>query len=217
MRKLFPLTLLTWQRSRHPGPSLAISARKSIGPINQLSLPLRTVWHSACGIPADLRNSGNLVWLHCLRYTTPQQQQVWACYSPPHSSFPAGHSPANPYNSGPSQEISCERGSVPLRSQDSACLWRHNNSRTQTISPIPILLRMTTTLSRCYVDQQIGPTLSSCNRRRSSELRQSWTTVVELGWNNSRTRVGVAELSAGRVAWARNAEAMSRLGNDSDF
>jgi len=29
--------------------------------------------------------------------------------------------------------------------------------------------------------------------------------------------VGVAELSAGRVAWARNAEAMSRLGNDSDF
>jgi len=41
--------------------------------------------------------------------------------------------------------------------------------------------------------------------------------VVELGWNNSRTRVGVAELSAGRVAWARNAEAMSRLGNDSDF
>ncbi len=46
-------------------------------------------------------------------------------------------------------------------------------------------------LSRCYVDQQIGPTLSSCNRRRSSELRQSWTTEVELGWNNSRTRVGV--------------------------
>ncbi len=41
--------------------------------------------------------------------------------------------------------------------------------------------------------------------------------MVELGWNNSRTRVGVAELSAGRVAWARNAEAMSRLGNDSDF
>jgi hypothetical protein len=72
-------------------------------------------------------------------------------------------------------------------------------------------------ISRCYVDQQIGPTLSSCNRRRSSELRQSWTTVVELGWNNSRTCVGVAELSAGRVAWARNAEAMSRLGNDSDF
>ena len=64
-------------------------------------------------------------------------------------------------------------------------------------------------LSRCYVDQQIGPTLSSCNRRRSSELRQSWATVVELGWNNSRTRVGVAELSAGRVAWARDAEAMS--------
>jgi len=29
--------------------------------------------------------------------------------------------------------------------------------------------------------------------------------------------VGVAELSAGRVTWARNAEAMSRLGNDSDF
>jgi len=29
--------------------------------------------------------------------------------------------------------------------------------------------------------------------------------------------VGVAELSAGRVAWARNAEAMSRLGNDNDF
>jgi len=27
MRKLFPLTLLTWQRSRHPGPSLAISAQ----------------------------------------------------------------------------------------------------------------------------------------------------------------------------------------------
>jgi len=49
----------------------------------------------------------------------------------------------------------------------------------------------------------IGPTLSSCNRRRSSELRQSWATVVELGWNNSRTRVGVAELSAGRVAWAK--------------
>jgi len=72
-------------------------------------------------------------------------------------------------------------------------------------------------LSRCYVDQQIGPTLSSCNRRRLSELRQSWTTVVELGWNNSRTRVGVAELSAGRVAWARDAEAMSRLGNYSDF
>ena len=64
-------------------------------------------------------------------------------------------------------------------------------------------------LSRCYVDQQIGPTLSSCNRRRSSELRQSWATVVELGWNNSRTRVGVAELNAGRVAWARDAEAMS--------
>ena len=41
--------------------------------------------------------------------------------------------------------------------------------------------------------------------------------MVELGWNDSRTRVGVAELSAGRVAWARNAEAMSRLGNDSDF
>ncbi len=41
--------------------------------------------------------------------------------------------------------------------------------------------------------------------------------MVELGWNNSRTRVGVAELSAGRVAWARNAEAMSRLGNDNDF
>jgi hypothetical protein len=48
-------------------------------------------------------------------------------------------------------------------------------------------------------------------------LRQSWTTVVELGSNNSRTRVGVAELSAGRVAWARDAEAMSRLGNYSDF
>ncbi len=74
-----------------------------------------------------------------------------------------------------------------------------------------------TLMSRCYVDQQIGPTLSSCNRRRSSELRQSWATVVELSWNNSRTRVGVAELSAGRVAWARDAEAMSRLGNDSDF
>ena len=29
--------------------------------------------------------------------------------------------------------------------------------------------------------------------------------------------MGVAELSAGRVAWARNAEAMSRLGNDSDI
>jgi len=29
--------------------------------------------------------------------------------------------------------------------------------------------------------------------------------------------VGVAELSAGRVAWARDAEAMSRLGNYSDF
>jgi len=72
-------------------------------------------------------------------------------------------------------------------------------------------------VSRCYVDQQIGPTLSSRNRRRSSELRQSWATVVELGWNNSRTRVGVAELSAGRVAWARDAEAMSRLGNYSDF
>ncbi len=114
------------------------------------------LWHS--GGSQKFRQS---VWLHCLRYTTPQQQQVWACYSPPHSSFPAGHSPANPYNSGPSQEISCERGSFPLRSQDSACLWRHNNSRTQTISPIPILLRMTTTLSRCYVDQQIGPTLSS--------------------------------------------------------
>jgi len=28
--------------------------------------------------------------------------------------------------------------------------------------------------------------------------------------------VGVAELSAGRVAWARDAEAMSRLGNYSD-
>ncbi len=39
---------------------------------------------------------------------------------------------------------------------------------------------------------------------------------VELSWNTSRTRVGVAEISAGRVAWARNAEAMSRLGNDSD-
>jgi len=72
-------------------------------------------------------------------------------------------------------------------------------------------------VSRCYVDRQIGPTLSSCNRRRSSELRQSWATVVELGWYNSRTRVGVAELSAGRVAWARDAEAMSRLGNYSDF
>jgi len=71
-------------------------------------------------------------------------------------------------------------------------------------------------LSRCYVDQQIGPTLSSCNRRRSSERRQSWATVVELSWNNSRTRVGVAELSAGRVAWARDAEAMSS-GNYSDF
>jgi len=41
--------------------------------------------------------------------------------------------------------------------------------------------------------------------------------VVELGWNNSRTRVGVAELSAGRVAWARDAEAMSRLGNYGDL
>jgi len=29
--------------------------------------------------------------------------------------------------------------------------------------------------------------------------------------------VGVAELNEGRVAWARDAEAMSRLGNDSDF
>jgi len=29
--------------------------------------------------------------------------------------------------------------------------------------------------------------------------------------------VGVAELSAGRVAWTRDAEAMSRLGNYSDF
>jgi len=29
--------------------------------------------------------------------------------------------------------------------------------------------------------------------------------------------VGVAELSAGRVAWATEAEAMSRLGNYSDF
>jgi len=29
--------------------------------------------------------------------------------------------------------------------------------------------------------------------------------------------VGVAELSAGRVAWARDAEAMSRLGKYSDF
>jgi len=29
--------------------------------------------------------------------------------------------------------------------------------------------------------------------------------------------VGVAELSAGRVAWARDAEAKSRLGNYSDF
>jgi len=41
--------------------------------------------------------------------------------------------------------------------------------------------------------------------------------VVELGWNNSRTRVGVAGLSAGRVAWAIDAEAMSRLGNCGDF
>jgi len=40
--------------------------------------------------------------------------------------------------------------------------------------------------------------------------------VVELGWNNSRTRVGVAGLSAGRVA-AIDAEAMSRLGNCGDF
>jgi len=29
--------------------------------------------------------------------------------------------------------------------------------------------------------------------------------------------VDVAELSAGRVAWARDAEAMSRLGNYGDF
>jgi len=29
--------------------------------------------------------------------------------------------------------------------------------------------------------------------------------------------VGVAELSAGRVAWARDVEAVSRLGNYSDF
>ena len=29
--------------------------------------------------------------------------------------------------------------------------------------------------------------------------------------------MGVAKLSAGRVAWARGAEAMSRLGNYSDF
>ncbi len=41
--------------------------------------------------------------------------------------------------------------------------------------------------------------------------------MVELGWNNSRTRVGVAGLSAGRVAWAIDAEAMSRLGNRGDF
>ena len=41
--------------------------------------------------------------------------------------------------------------------------------------------------------------------------------LVELSWNDSRTRVGVAELSAGRVAWARDAEAMSRLGNYGDF
>jgi len=41
--------------------------------------------------------------------------------------------------------------------------------------------------------------------------------VVELSWNDSRTLVGVAELSAGRVAWARDAEAMSRLGSYSDF
>jgi len=40
--------------------------------------------------------------------------------------------------------------------------------------------------------------------------------VVERGWNNSRTRLGVAELSAGEVAWARDAEAMSRLVNYSD-
>jgi len=86
-----------------------------------------------------------------------------------------------------------------------------------TLYPMTVHRHKGTRLSRCYVDQQIGPTLSSCNRRRSSELRQSWATVVELGWNNSRTRVGVAELSAGRVAWARDAEAMSRLGNYSDF
>jgi len=38
--------------------------------------------------------------------------------------------------------------------------------------------------------------------------------LVELSWNDSRTRVGVAELSAGRVAWARDAEVMSRLLNN---
>jgi len=62
MRKLFPLTLLNLATipSSWAFPGYLSTTRKSIGPINQLSLPLRTVWHSACGIPADLRNSGNL-------------------------------------------------------------------------------------------------------------------------------------------------------------
>ena len=114
---------------------------------------------------------------------------------------------------------------VAWRRRDSAStssqtLWRLSRMRGRTWSgtePRNQRRQLRDALSRCYVDQQIGPTLSSYNRRRSSELRERWATVVELGWNNSRTRVGVAELSAGRVAWARNAEAMSRLGNDSDI
>jgi len=51
----------------------------------------------------------------------------------PHSSFPAGYSPANPYNSGPSQDISFERGSVLLCSSSR---WNYENKTHQRNRPI---------------------------------------------------------------------------------
>jgi len=73
---------------------------------------------------------------------------------------------------------------VAWRRRDSAStssqtLWRLSRMRGRTWSgtePRNQRRQLRDALSRCYVDQQIGPTLSSCNRRRSSELRERWAS-----------------------------------------
>ena len=67
-----------------------------------------------------------------------------------------GHSPANPYNSGPSQDISFERGSVLLCS--------HNNY----LSSILTRLRMTTTLYQTSSQFSNPFRLNSTNTLKSS-------------------------------------------------
>ncbi len=81
-----------------------------------------------------------------------------------------GHSPANPYNSGPSQDISFERGSVLLCS--------HNNY----LSSILTRLRMTTTLYQTSSQFSNPFRLNSTNTLKSS--RNATLTSYQTTDNN---------------------------------